>query len=549
MNRIACALLLVLALLAPGTARAVDRSEAAFAVLHQFYAQRDYKPVWTGGETFNGKGRRLPAIIQGATAHGIDPNAYGLDKMQAALGAEAPEGVNGWKQAELFWTYNLYMYACDLAGLTLDVETLQSVVDGDIADNLSQLAPDTPLYHALQERLSLLEAERATPAGNLASEKLDFGRKLFKPGMSAAMVPLLRARMVQFGGFDENEKAPGAAPTLYDKPLAAAVARFQKEYGLTDDGAIGPVTLGVLNRTAGDEREQIVANLQRLREPHRRLREDRRIEVSIARYWLTGYDRGKPAMSMPVVVGQPRRQTISFRSEITGVRLNPTWTVPATIKKEDFIPQLLADPVKLMKKHGVKVTQGGKPIDPTLVDWAQATPHELNQVGFWRPAGDGNPLGRYRVIMDNPYDIYLHDTNHPELFTESMRAQSSGCVRVARPDELTAFILNGKADWNAQKTADILKTNNTTNVIIENKIPIYLDYVTAWLNDAGQLILGVDVYGLDKPRYDVLVKSGLTTQRNAQQILSRVPDILEPELTEAHLSGATGQAINTPSAN
>ncbi len=503
-------------------------------VLRDFYAGRGHLRLWTeedGG--FTGRAARVPDILDGARAHGLDPESYGAGQMRAML-ATPPQTLRGWQEAEVFWTYNVWAYASDLMGMKADANTLASVVSGNIADNLATLAPATPLYRDLQRRLAQADAQTA-PA-----DKIDFNRSGFKPGMSSPMVPALRARMVAYGA------TPGEMGEVYDENLVRAVSRFQREYALDDDGTIGPVTLNIINRTAADERPQIIANLQRLREPHRRHREDRRIEVSIARYQLTGYEGGEPVLLMPVVVGQPRRQTISFRTEITGVRLNPTWTVPSTIKKQDIIPGLLSDPAKMIRKHNVRLYKDGQVIDdPQNVDWSQWSPRELMQVRFTAPSGDGNPLGRYRVIMENPYDIYLHDTNHKELFDLSMRAQSSGCVRVARPEALAEFILRGKNGWNHEKITTSVGSNRTQDVIIENKMPIYLDYVTAWFNDRRQLILGPDIYGLDKPRYDALVKNGLTTQRNAQKILSRVTDILEPELKEAQ----HGESVLTHTTN
>jgi len=546
MKKLILGLTLLLALVIPAAAQTPSPTQdTAFTVLHEFYAARNYKPVWTRGEKFNNKAQDLPRILMDGREHGMDPNAFGVERMAKVLSEEKPDGPNAWKQAELFWTFNVWEYASALAGMPVDAATLESVITGDVKDNLAQLAPDNTLYKALQGRLA--EADRLLATGaDQSLATFNFNKNLFKPGMSHAQVPELRALMVAFGAFDGlPADSPEGSERVYDPQLAKAVGRFQNEYGLKNDGSIGPVTLQILNRDPFTERQQIVANLQRLREPHRRLREDKRIDVSIARYRLSGFEGGREVLSMPVIVGKPARQTISFRTEIAGIRLNPTWTVPPTIKKQDFIPQLLTDPSKLVRKYGVKVVHAGQTVDPNLVNWNNLTPRELAQVKFWQPAGDGNALGRYRVIMENPYDIYLHDTNHPELFELSMRAQSSGCVRVARPDELAAFILNGKQGWEAQKTADILKKGRTTDVVIENKIPIYLDYMTAWFNDRGQLILGMDVYGLDKPRYDVLVKNGLTTQRNAHRILSRVTDILEPELKEAY----NREAVITPTAN
>jgi len=500
--------------------------------LHVFYAARDFKPVWTDDAQLSAKGRALPAILAGAVNHGIDPETYGVAAMRKVLDGAVPADDAGWQKLEALWTYNLLQYASDLAGRPVDADTLKALVSGDTDGNLQALAPEQPLYNALKTRLAVLNAQEAKPDPATIRQPISFGKTYFKPGMVSSGVKALRARMADYGA--EAIKL-GDNEDVYDESLAKAVATFQGEHGLKSDGSIGPETLKILNRDAASERRQIIANMQRLREPHRRTREDTRIEVSIARFWLTAFDNGREALGMKVIVGQPRRQTISFRTEISGVRLNPTWNVPDTIKREDFLPQLVKDPAKLLRDHnGVKVVHEGKNVDPTGVDWSQMTPKELSQIRFWRPAGDGNPLGRYRVIMENPYDIYLHDTNKPELFEASMRAQSSGCVRVSDPAALTTFILNHKSGWNAQKTADILKAGRTVDVVMEKKMPIYLDYVTAWLDSRDQVVLGSDVYGLDISRYDGLVKHALTTQRNAQKILDRVTDIFNPDLQEAH---------------
>lgn len=543
MTRILLALLLVLAFAPIAQAQdEVDMSSThAFPVLHQFYASRDYHTIWVDGGRFTSRGKALPDILKSASVHGLDPANYGVAEMEQTLAAGLPKDQRGREQAELLWTYNAWQLASDLAGEPLDAVTLESVVTGDVADNMAELAPDAQLYKALQVRLMQIADQPPVEETTI----FKFGPRLFKPGMKNAQIPALRAHMKALGHYDGT--TIDADETVYDPALAKAVARFQHEYGLKDDGAIGPATMAVLNRTPDQERAQIIANLQRLREPHRRVREDKRIEVSIARYQLTAYgDDGQVALSMPVIVGQPRRQTISFRTDITGVRINPTWTVPTTIKKEDIIPELLADPAMMVRKHGVKIVANGQVIsDPTQVDWSQMTAGELMRVGFTAPAGDGNPLGRYRVIMENPYDIYLHDTNHPNLFANTMRAASSGCVRVSDPAALTNFILKGTTGWNPQKIKETVVGGRTTDVVIENKIPIYLDYMTAWFNDARQLILGVDVYDLDKPRYDLLVKNGLTTQRNAQRILERVTEILAPELKEAqHRDAVLTQSTN-----
>lgn len=535
-----CAVVLLLAG-APSVAQEKPDTGVArgFEVLRDFYDARGLETFWFDDGRLTAKARRLPEILETAGRHGLDPAAFGVDRMRALIdGRDLPVTPQDWEKEDMAWTYGLWLYASELAGAPLDAETLAGVMQGDIEDNLRALTPGGELYKTLEDRLEKLDRQIAS--GEVPA-KLDFGRRSLKPGMNSPAVPALRTRLEKYGA---APAAPEVAD-LYDDSLVTAVQAYQTAHGLKDDGSIGLETLRLLNRTPQEERLQIMANMQRLREPQRRYREPRRIEVSIARYWLTAYDEGRQVLEMPVVVGKPTRQTISFRAEITGVRLNPTWTAPATIRKEDFIPMLMKDPANLAKKHGVKVVQEGKTVNPVGVDWSKVPARELAQLKFWTPAGDSNPLGFYRVIMPNPYDIYLHDTNHRDLFANSMRAQSSGCVRVSEPAKLADFILSFKSGWDPQKTKRIVKSGRTGDVIMENKIPIYLDYMTVWQDIHGQLVLGPDIYGLDKPRYDGLVKTVLTTQRNTQRILDRASEIFTPKLQEAqHRESVLAQSTN-----
>lgn len=511
----------------PLPARAQDQALTASAVLKSFYAARDYKLVWVDGEDFTKQGKKLPELLEHAKNHGIDPAAYNVPRMKAVLETETPQGVKGWMQAEMLWSYSLWSYASDLAGTPLDSAAFAKVVDtgNDLDEALEAIAPQSDIYKKLEKRLSDLEAGDILPR-----PLVEFGVRRFNPGMSHPDVPVLRAALKDYGAGTDRKS------DVYDETLVKAVERFQREHGLAADGVIGADTRAALNRTPAQERQQIIANMDRMRQPWARNREDRRIDVTIARYQLTAYEAGKPLFDMPVIVGQPKRQTVAFRSEIQGVRLNPTWTVPDTIKQQDFLPQLQNNP-EWANKQGLKLYSRtgdtSERIDPTQVDWSKVRPSDLGNLRMMRPAGDGNPLGKYRVIMANRYDIYLHDTNHPAMFKASTRAFSSGCVRVYDPPKLTQFILEGKPDWNVEKTQKIVQSGRTVDVLIENKIPIYLDYFTTWIDSHDQLVLGVDIYRMDKSRYDSVVKYGLKQQRDAQIILNRADAILTPDLQEA----------------
>ena len=58
-----------------------------------------------------------------------------------------------------------------------------------------------------------------------------------------------------------------------------------------------------------------------------------------------------------------------------------------------------------------------------------------------QPAGGSNALGEIKFLFPNSHSIYMHDTPNRELFKESKRNFSHGCVRVENLREFTEVIL------------------------------------------------------------------------------------------------------------
>jgi len=336
--------------------------------------------------------------------------------------------------------------------------------------------------------------------------KIKLSRNILKQGQTDPNLPLLRAKLIDY----MPDNVPATDPYYYDDILVEGVKSFQRAMGMKDDGVVGPQTLSVINRTLEDEKKQIEVNLYRLEQPEWRGRPDLRIDVDIARYHLTAYEDGDVEFEMPVVVGSKKRQTVRFTTTMTGVRLNPGWTLPPTIKQEDYIPKLRSNP-QWVNNKGVKIyaswDRNAEPIDPTTIDWNYLSDSEIKAMRFYKNAGNANPLGRYRFLMNNRYDIYLHDTNQKYLFNRSARAKSSGCVRVHDPRKITEFLLKDDPDWTAEKIDGILDGGKTYNVGAQRSIPVYFDYKTAWLDSTGELVLGHDIYGLDDSDYRGMMRN------------------------------------------
>jgi len=282
---------------------------------------------------------------------------------------------------------------------------------------------------------------------------------------------------------------------------------FQRSQGLKADGIIGPHTVKLMNISNEEKINQILVNLERLRwiEPNK---PTRYVMVNIPSATLWAVENETVKLQMPVVVGRKKRPTKSFTTTITGIRFNPTWTVPPTIKRDDYLPKLREDPYYLSDR-GIELMDGVMTVDPGTIDWQEASWSDVNRMRMVQGSGSNNPLGHVRVIMNNPYGIYLHDTPDKGYFNRATRAISSGCVRMADAHAFADFVLSPNQGWSAEKRQKILSSGQQQEVRASQPLPVYLGYQTIWLGDDGQLIYGRDLYGEDQRLFKLLTRHDL----------------------------------------
>lgn len=309
-------------------------------------------------------------------------------------------------------------------------------------------------------------------------------------GDEGAAVALLDQRLRQSGDL----QADRPDPLVFDDVLDEAVKLFQRRHGLEEDGIVGPRTMAQINESVADLVRRIQVNLQRLDDmPDQWL--GRRIVVNLPGFSLTAYRDGLPELEMKVIVGRESRATPEMTSPITQLVINPTWTVPPTIMRQDIAPHMLSDPGYLLRR-GLSVVSGGPPdYGGAFIDWA-AVRAGYRSVGLRQAAGPGNPLGRIKFHMQNEDMIYLHDTNERHLFSRARRSVSSGCVRVADPLALAHFVAEGVTEpWERWMADPAWRTQWVT---LPEPVYVSLVYHTVWVDEDGVLQVREDIYGHDR---------------------------------------------------
>lgn len=217
------------------------------------------------------------------------------------------------------------------------------------------------------------------------------------------------------------------------------------------------------------------------------------IFVNIPSYQLDYYRDGQIVLNSRVIVGTKARKTPVMYSKLSNVVVNPPWNAPTRLINEDIIPKVRQDPEYLSRNGYSIIDNKGNVINPYNIDWPTVGakfPYRLRQA-----AGDNSALGRYKFNMPSSDAIYLHDTPKRSLFGNKNRALSSGCVRVEKSDELATILLQ-EAGWTDSKKQKVLSSRKTTSANIQSDNPVYLYYVTAWVNE-GKTHTLPDIYGYD----------------------------------------------------
>lgn len=177
--------------------------------------------------------------------------------------------------------------------------------------------------------------------------------------------------------------------------------------------------------------------------------------------------------------------------------------MPKSIAEAELKPAVEFDPGYLVN-NDVKVFKGGKSINPTTVDWKKA---KWSDYTFAQGPSAYNPMGVVKFMFPNKYDIYIHDTPSRELFNNSRRSYSHGCIRVNDPVKFAAFLLQNNPDWDSTTIRKVLFSQKETKVNLTKSIPIHLMYWTAYVDKQTNLVnFREDLYKWDFQLYEALTK-------------------------------------------
>jgi L,D-transpeptidase YcbB len=476
---------------------------------NRFYAANAFNTKWL--ET-SGPSPLLTAFIghlNNAASCGLNPADYGVEEIEARVrdiyqSSSTPSDIIA---ADINITEIFFLFAIHVregritdAGhhgkiwLKHNAKTDNAEVamlisaknSSDFDEIVMTLEPAQEQYAHLQKQLIHYRSMEKYDA------QLVFTHEKIQPSTLHTAIPAIRRklRLMNMGS-----DAAVVDSLLYDEALVSAIKTFQHRHGLPADGVIAGKTLQYLNQSFKEKADIIALNMERLRWSAADEASEI-IHVNIPEYKLRIYEQGVVAMEMNVIVGSIATPSPVFTDTLDHIVLNPTWTVPPSLVKNEFLPRLKKNKNYYLNRKDFIFYKNGVEIDPSKEDW-----EKVENVGAYRivqKPGADNALGLAKFIMPNDMNVYLHDTPDHKPFSNTYRALSHGCIRLDDPAKLAAYLLRHENSWDLSSIKKAMVKGTATKISLTKKYEVRLEYNTAWVDNEGNLNFREDIYGHDK---------------------------------------------------
>ena len=482
-----------------------------------FYSENDYELIWFGNNALaNQRRAELVNSLQSASFHGLPGKKYQVNSLLSKLSTSDSLFEIGLLEGLFMIAFTEYASDLDTGVLIpSEVDTdivrqinfkdtdfyIQGLLSRNPYDYFRSLGPQSSEYaRLLVEYQKLSEIIRNGGWSNIATDRI------LRFGDSGDDVVAIRNRL-----FDQGYM-PNSISTKFDKKLLKAVQKYQSDHGLIPDGIVGEGTILELNITAEQRLSSIIVALERERWLGDTLGQ-RHIWVNLADFKAKIIEDHAVVFETRTVLGvnDESMRSPEFSDKMEYMVVNPTWHIPVSIAKNEYLPELKKDPealpfLKLFDSSGSLVDR--ESIDFSILG-KNYFPYEMKQL-----PSTTNALGLVKFMFPNPYNIYLHDTPAKDLFMKEVRDFSHGCIRLHEPFDFAYALLEKQTDEPQSEFQNALKSQEETIILLSKSVPVHITYRTAFTKAGGGIEFRRDIYGRDQKIYDALVELGLELSEN-----------------------------------
>lgn len=447
------------------------------------YKKHHYNQIWFDEKGIVEFANTLYARTNDLDKEGVMVSFPYQGKLEGIFNADTENTLSN-SDTELMIT-NLYLFYADKVYKGLDDKTTKEIgwllprkqisyahlLDSIIERPEKLEKDDKVLFRQYYKLRDVLQRYRdIEKKGGWAIIAVDPAVKAYKLADSAKAIQQLRERLFITRDIQQNSKS-----AIFDAELLAAVKKYQSRNGLIPDGVVGPRMLREMNVPVGERIKKILVNMERCRWISPEITNAKAyVVVNIPSYRLKFIKEGKSELESAVVVGKTMNKTVIFSGNMSHIVFSPYWNVPQSIINKEIKPAMARNKNYLAQQN---------------MEW--------NNGRIRQKPGKNNSLGLVKFIFPNSNNIYLHDTPSKWAFEKESRAFSHGCIRVAKPKELAIAILEDDKKWTPARIDAAMHAGKESTYILKEKIPVYIGYFTAWVDDDGEVRFYEDVYERD----------------------------------------------------
>jgi murein L,D-transpeptidase YcbB/YkuD len=423
----------------------VDRKPEQSAA-ESFYQAHNYQPIWTGSPEALKRAEGAIAFLRNLKSEGLEPRDYPTPDLANLTEEQAAK-------AELQLTGSVLRYA----------------------------------RHASSGRVSYTRVSASILYPDRAADPAEVLSKVASAQDMNAVLQSFEPQQPEFVALKAALAKELAAPEQQERPVQDREASNKHRGKETDE------------RSRKNTADTIIANMERWRWLPRDLGETH-VVVNIPDFTLGVYKSGASVWHTKIVVGKPGALATPLLSEtMKYLTINPTWNVPPSIIRNEYLPALERDPGAL-ERIGLRVSNNPD-----------------GSLRVYQPPGERNALGRIRFNFPNQFLVYQHDTPDKKLFARDSRAFSHGCMRVENPEKYAEVLLSLSQPAEGYSIARIrsLYGDQERTINLKQPIPVHVTYQTAFVGPQGQLNVRSDIYGLDT--------ATLKLMRNDERMIADTP--------------------------
>lgn len=452
-----------------------------------FYANRNYEFAWFDKVGANQHTLSFLNLLETTVADLQDSTLFSKNYLDIHQKIEAVVAKNEQVKKELIITGQFFRFATKMyKGKAIDIKDfgwyiprkkidvntlLQSTLQPD-SSSIQKFTLLNQQYKQLQANIALYH----TIAKNYEWSILAMPAKSIKYKDSSLLLPNIKQKLQLLGDAISKDTS-----IYYDSTLLAAIQSFQQRMGLTPDGVIGKQVIEELNVLPNKRVQQILINLERMRwMPPQQNKQY--ILVNIPEYKMHVMYNGKQEFEMNVIVGTETHNTVIFSGKLQYIVFSPYWNIPSSIVANEIAPAVKRNANYITNKN-MEITgySNGLPI-------------------VRQKPGKNNSLGLVKFLFPNSHSIYFHDTPNRNLFTETNRSFSHGCIRLAEPKKFAQYLLRADTAtiWKSHIIDSVMNLSKEKWVTLQQPIPVLIAYFTAWVDVNGKLNFRKDIYKHDE---------------------------------------------------